>query len=97
MESEASEYVNAGDLTRMPLIEAGNGFTKRKLPSSPGTTLLDSTFVGLEPLDQTAWPFSRSLASSPVQMSTSPDIAKYLEKLQVEKRTKECYLDIWSL
>jgi len=85
MESEASEYVNAGDLTRMPLIEAGNGFTKRKLPSSP---LLDSTFVGLEPLDQTAWPFSRSLASSPVQMSTSPDIAKYLEKLQMEKRTK---------
>jgi hypothetical protein len=54
MESEASEYVNAGDLTRMPLIEAGNGFTKRKLPSSPGTTLLDSTFVGLESLDQTA-------------------------------------------
>jgi hypothetical protein len=52
MESEASEYVNAGDLTRMPLIKAGNGFTKRKLPSSPGTTLLDSTFVGLEPLDQ---------------------------------------------
>jgi hypothetical protein len=49
MESEASEYVNAGDLTRMPLIKAGNGFTKRKLPSSP---LLDSTFVGLEPLDQ---------------------------------------------
>jgi hypothetical protein len=28
------------------------------------------------------------LASSPVQMSTSPDIAKYLEKLQMEKRTK---------
>ena len=69
MESEASEHVKAGELTRTPLNIAGNDFTKRKPPS---------TFVGLEPLDPIVWPLSRSLASLLDQISTSPDIAKYI-------------------
>jgi hypothetical protein len=90
MEREASEYTNAGKLTRMPRIKAGDDLAKRKLPSSPRATLFDSPIlVGLEPLDQIVPPFSRSLATLLAQISTSPDIAKYLARSDDENREQK--------
>lgn len=90
MEREASEYSNAGELTRMPRIKAGDDLAKRELPSSPWTTLLDSPILGgLKPLDQIVRPFSRSLATLLVQISTSPDIAKYLARSDDENREQK--------
>jgi len=90
MEREASEYTNAGKLTRMPRIKAGDDLAKRKLPSSPWATVFESPIlVGLEPLDQIVRPFSRSLATLLVQISTSPDIAKYLARSDDENREQK--------